>query len=257
MEKWFEIKEIDSCTYAICEHGHWEKMNSYLLIGTENALLIDSGLGIGDIYKAILEITKLPIIVATTHVHWDHIGGHALFERIYVHEKEKEWLVNGLPLPLEVIREQIIKEPFTIDPPHSFDINQYKVFSGVPSMVLVDNQIIDIGDRAIKILHTPGHSPGHICFYEESRKYLFSGDLIYRGLIYANYPTTDPNELRKSVMRVNSIDKINKILPAHNEVEIPKSTISELLELLNEIEAKGKLRHGTGKFSSNNVSVLF
>ncbi len=257
MNDWFEIKQIDPSTYAICEHGHWEKMNSYLLIGSEKALLIDSGLGIGNIKKVVDELANLPVIVASTHVHWDHIGGHALFETHYVHEKEEKWLTNGIPLPLEVVREQVVKEPFSIEPPKTFDIQQYKVFKGMPTKVLVDNDPIDIGNRIIKVLHTPGHSPGHLCFYDERARYLFSGDLIYEGLIFANYPTTDPAQLRNSVLRINQIGNIEKILPAHNQVDIPVKIISELVELLNEVEAAGNLKHGAGKFCSKNISVLF
>lgn len=43
-------------------------------------------------------------------------------------------------------------------------------------------------DRALTVIHTPGHSPGHCCFYELERKYLYSGDLIYRGCLDAFYP---------------------------------------------------------------------
>lgn len=257
MNDWFEIKQIDSATYAICEHGHWEKMNSYLLIGSEKALLIDSGLGIGNIKQVVDELTSLPVIVVSTHVHWDHIGGHDLFETHYVHEKEESWLVNGIPLPLEVVRGQVVKEPFTIQPPKTFDIQQYKVFKGMPAKVLVDNDTIDIGSRIIQVLHTPGHSPGHICLYDEGAHYLFSGDLIYEGLIFANYPTTDPIELKSSVLRISQIGNVEKILPAHNQVDIPVSIILELLELLNGIEAAGNLKHGAGQFCSKNISVLF
>lgn len=252
---WFEIKKIDPTTYAICEHGHWEKMNSYLLIGSEEALLIDTGLGIGNIKQMVDEITDLPIMVVSTHVHWDHIGGHSLFDRIYVHENEREWLENGIPIPLEIIRKQIEKEIFTITPPDSFNIEKYSVYQGKPSGLLNDNQLINIGGREISVMHTPGHSPGHLCFYDEKMHYLFSGDLIYHGLLFANYPSTDPVEFIKSVERVNSLEKINKVLPSHNAVDIPVAVISELLELLNRIEEKGDLRHGTGNFFSETVGI--
>ncbi len=49
MNNWFTIDKIDEATYAISEYGHWEKMHSYLLIGRTHALLIDTGLGTGNI----------------------------------------------------------------------------------------------------------------------------------------------------------------------------------------------------------------
>jgi glyoxylase-like metal-dependent hydrolase (beta-lactamase superfamily II) len=52
--------------------------------------------------------------VLTTHVHWDHIGGHGLFDRIAVHEAEKNWIDGGFPLPLNEVKEQLTKPPCTL-----------------------------------------------------------------------------------------------------------------------------------------------
>lgn len=87
MNNWFTIEKIDDATYAISEYGHWEKMHSYLLLGEEYALLIDTGLGIGNIKTEIDSLTNLPVKVVTTHVHWDHIGCHSLFSDISVQKK--------------------------------------------------------------------------------------------------------------------------------------------------------------------------
>ena len=170
MNEWFTIEKIDDNTFAISEYKHWEESHSYLLIGNDKALLIDTGLGIGNIKKQIDNITELPIIVATTHVHWDHIGGHKYFNTIAVHELEKDWL-RQFSLPLEVVKNNLLKEPseFPID----FDIEKYKIYSGKPSIVLHDNDVIDLGNRKIRVIHTPGHSPGHLCFYDVGKKYLF------------------------------------------------------------------------------------
>ena len=92
MTNWFTIEKIDSVTFAIGEYRHFEEVHSYLLIGTQAALLIDTGLGVADIKTVVDSLTALPVIVATTHVHWDHIGGHSHFQDLAVHEAEKEWL---------------------------------------------------------------------------------------------------------------------------------------------------------------------
>ena len=73
-------------------------------------------------------------------------------------------------------------------------------------MILHDEDCIDLGNRKLVVIHTPGHSPGHCCFYEADRKYLYSGDLIYSGCLDAFYPSTNPQEFWKSV-RKNSIFK--------------------------------------------------
>ena len=98
MENWFETTEIDENTFVISEPKHWEETNCYLLIGKEQALLIDTGLGVSDISVEVRKITDKPIIVIPTHVHWDHIGGLSGFRKFYVHEFEKDWINGKFPL---------------------------------------------------------------------------------------------------------------------------------------------------------------
>lgn len=76
MENWFTVEKIDNDTFAISEYKHWEETHCYLLCGRKSAILIDTCLGVSNIKKVIESLTSLPIMVITTHVHWDHIGGH-------------------------------------------------------------------------------------------------------------------------------------------------------------------------------------
>jgi glyoxylase-like metal-dependent hydrolase (beta-lactamase superfamily II) len=95
-DTWFTVSKLDESTFAISEFGHWEKVHSYLLIGDERAALIDTGLGIDHMRRMTDQLTDLPIMVLTTHVHADHIGSHGQYEEIYVHEAEEDWLVSGI-----------------------------------------------------------------------------------------------------------------------------------------------------------------
>ncbi len=70
VDSWFTVEEINEETFAISEYGHWEKVHSFLLIGTDKAVLIDTGLGIDNIERICNQLTSLPITVLTTHVHW-------------------------------------------------------------------------------------------------------------------------------------------------------------------------------------------
>ena len=90
MADWFTIEMIDRDTFAISEYKHWEETHCYLLCGTEKAVLIDTGLGVDNIKRMVDSLTSLPVMVITTHIHWDHIGRHKYFKDIAVHEKEKE-----------------------------------------------------------------------------------------------------------------------------------------------------------------------
>lgn len=255
MGEWFTIEKIDDETYAISEYGHWEKVHSYLLIGASSALLIDTGLGIGNIKNEVDKLTKLPVKVVTTHVHWDHIGGHALFRDIYVHENDAEWLRHGIPTPIAAIRKSIISEPFSKDAPLGFDINNYVIYKGEPSGVLKDNDIIDIGGRKVRVLHTPGHSPGHICLFEEEKGYLYTGDLVYKGTLFAFYPSTDPVLFKESIDKISSLRGIKKILPGHNDLNIEPELVGRIKNAFSTIQDRGLLKQGSGLFNFDDFKI--
>lgn len=255
MEEWFTIEKIDNETFAISEYGHWERVHSYLLIGKDAAILIDTGLGIGNIENQVKLLTSLPIIVITTHVHWDHIGGHSLFNDIYVHENDADWLRNGISIPLNVIKKNVIGEPLSKTPPKEFNIDNYRLYTGEPARILNDNDIINIGARSVRVLHTPGHSPGHICLFEEEKGYLYSGDLIYKGTLFAFYPSTDPVLFKQSVDKISNLEGIIKVLPAHNELNIQTSLISDIKNAFEDIKDKGMLKQGSGIFDFGEFKI--
>ena len=243
---WFTVEKVDNTTYSISEYHHWEKPHSYLVLGAKKACLIDTGLGIGNIRKVVDEITDLPVEVITTHVHWDHIGGHHLFNNISVHKNDKEWLRNGLPLPEDKIKENLIKDVEKEKFPNNFNVDDYKLFTGEPTHILFDNEIINLGNRKLQVLHTPGHSPGHICLYEKDRGYLFSGDLLYKGTLFAFYPSTNPEDFYKSIVRISEINYIDKILPGHNEIGFEKRFLKVVRQAFEELEDNNLLHHGSG-----------
>ena len=107
MDKWFTTERIDQDTYIISEYRHWEETHCYLLYGTNRSLLIDTGLGISNIYEEVRRLTDNPVTAVATHVHWDHIGGHKYFPDFYVHSLEAEWLNGKFPLPVEAVRKMV------------------------------------------------------------------------------------------------------------------------------------------------------
>ena len=146
-DDWFTVQQIDHSTYAISEYGHWEKVHSFLLIGEHKAALIDTGNGIDNIKRVVDQLTDLPIIVITTHVHWDHIGSHGQFDEIYVHEAEMNWLLEGMPgLPLSQIRKDIGRD-ITKPVPETFDPSTFVPYRGNPEHLhtLKDGDVIDLG----------------------------------------------------------------------------------------------------------------
>ena len=237
MENWFTVESIDEDTFAISEYRHWEEPHCYLLCGREKALLIDTGLGVADLKQVVDRLTSLPVTVAVTHAHWDHIGGLRSFPSFAVHEAEANWVTDGFPLSLETVKHYLTCRPCWF--PKDFDLQSYQVFQGKPQRVLRDGDCFSLGGRKVTTLHTPGHSPGHCCFYEPERKYLYSGDLIYCGTLDAFYPTTDPMLFWQSVQSLRSLE-IRRILPGHHKLSVPVDLIQRIDRAFDELFKGGK-----------------
>ncbi len=207
--------------------------------GTEKAVLIDTGLGIANIKEIIDRLTTLPIMIATTHIHWDHIGGHKYFDKIAVYETEKDWLSVKFPIPLQAVKHNLMCKPCEFPP--NFNIEDYQIFQGIPQRILRDGDCIDLGNRKLIVIHTPGHSPGHCCFYEPEREYLLSGDLIYSGCLDAFYPTTNPFLFWQSVKKVKSLE-IKRLLPSHHQLNVSVGIIERIEKAFSELANKGMLK---------------
>lgn len=252
MKDWFSVEKIDVKTFVISEYKHWEETHCYLLLGTKLAILIDTGLGVANIKSVVENITSLPILVITTHVHWDHIGGHKYFNDMAVHENEVKWLSEKFPIPLQMVKKNLALKP--CDFPDDFEIENYNVFQGHPTSIMHDGDIIHLGNRKLKVIHTPGHSPGHCCFYEEEKGYLFSGDLVYKGCLDAFYPTTDPFAFMQSVNKTKNL-VVKKILPAHHQLNICADFIDDVANAFNGLYRQNKLQQGNGVFDFGDFQI--
>ncbi len=242
MPEWFTVGRIDAQTYVISEPRHWERPHCYLLEGSERSLLIDTGLGICDISVPVSELTSKHVTAALTHAHWDHIGGLWHYGDFCAHAAELSWLTGGFPLPAAAVREMLARGYVL---PEGFDTAKYELFQGAPARLLEDGDVIDLGGRRIEAVHTPGHSPGHLCYYERERGYLFTGDLVYEGTLYASYPSTDPEAYLASVEKISALP-VGRVLPAHFSLGVAPGLITEIRDALRGLAASGELRHGTG-----------
>src|SRR5262249_18751078 len=79
-DPWFEVYRVDPEVFAIYEPHQAEEVISYLILGTRQAMLFDTGMGISDIQKMTAELTELPIVVLNSHSHLDHVGGNWQFK---------------------------------------------------------------------------------------------------------------------------------------------------------------------------------
>lgn len=252
MEEWFTVEKNSEDTFAISEYKHWEETHCYLIIGEQKCVLIDTGMGISNIKQITDMLTDKPIVAIPTHAHWDHIGGLKEFDEFYLHETEVQWVNGEFPLSLEYIKKLVVELPF--EQPKSFNLENYTIFQGIPTMILKDGDEIDLGNRQLKVIHTPGHSPGHICLYEADREWLYTGDLVYMDKLTAFFPTSDPVAYKQSIDKIRKL-AVKKILSSHHKLELPTSLIAEVWEGFSEIEEKGKLHHGGGLFTFENFQI--
>lgn len=251
MKEWFTVEQIDPHTHVISEYRHWEETHCYLLEGEEKALLIDTGLGVKDISEIVQTLTAKPVLAVATHVHWDHIGCHGSFSSIGVHELEQSWL-KSFPVPLTAVRSDLIKGYH--DFPKGFDPSGFTVFEGTANFILRDGDTIDLGGRIVNVIHTPGHSPGHMCFYEPSKGYLFSGDLLYMGTLFAFYPSTDPTLFASSVEKISAIP-VKRLFPGHHELNVSPDLIMQAKSAFDSLKKDKKLYQGSGIHDFGDIKI--
>jgi len=251
INSWFTVEKIDRDTWIISEYRHPEETHCYLLNGSGCSLLIDTGLGIGNIYDEVKRLTDNPVTAVATHVHWDHIGGHKYFSDFYAHREETKWLSGEFPLSVEMIRRMVIDH---CDLPENYDIDTYTVFQGTPTRILKDGDIMDIGGRRIEVVHTPGHSPGHMCFWEKEKGYLFTGDLVYKGTLFAYYPSTNPGDYLESLEKI-SVLPAKRVFPGHHSLDIQPDILVRMRDGFRWLKEEGKLLHGSGTFDYGDWAV--
>jgi len=177
-----------------------------ILIGckaTKHAAVIDPSQGsahwaIKVAEKEALLITKILL----THSHWDHIVDmHLLKEKtnalLFVHSLDAPNIIqpgsDGIPL-------------------------FFPIFGAQPDAFLEEGKKIDVGHLQIEVLHTPGHSPGSVCFYFKDQNVLLSGDTLFKGCIgRLDLPTARAERMWSSLQKLQALPKETRVIPGHGE----------------------------------------
>lgn len=143
------------------------RFQSYLVLGGEKALLIDSGFGVGSLKEIVDGLTGLPLILVNTHGHPDHGGGNAQFGRPLLHPADNELYAHKCSY------EQRLDEAKHWGLEDAAEKLQPTPPGPLP---LEDGHVFDLGGRRLTVIHTPGHSMGSVCIFDEQTGYLFTGD---------------------------------------------------------------------------------
>lgn len=247
---WFEIYRMNSKTFALFEPYHHEKVFSFLVIGAENAALIDTGMGIGNIRTEIERLTDLPVIVINTHGHFDHIGDNHCFKDILCFDNNME--VNRIEKGITRSECGKFMTPDSfIHLPAELDISQYEIRPSKVTRRVRHLETVQLGKRELTIHHTPGHSPGSICLLDSRDGFLFTGDTYYSGTLFAHLDESDFQAYHRSVKHlVSLLDQVSMLCPSHNQAHAPREALLHLLKAFEQIvsarvpyEVKYNTRH--------------
>ena len=185
---------------------------------TKETMVIDPGGEVDKISEMLNTLNANVKYIVLTHCHGDHMAGGQELKSRY----------GGKVLI------HIEDEPGLSDP--SVNLADYvglgTVIMGADSR-LNDNDLIHIGDIEFKVLHTPGHTKGGICLYQEAEKILFSGDTIIRGTWgRTDLPTSSFEAIIKSITdRVMTLPEDTIIYPGHGKSTMVKEEEPIYLEL--------------------------
>ena len=139
-----------------------------------------------------------------THGHFDHVADHAEVTKRFPNAKV---LIHKLDEPkLAEPKSSVFTLPFEI-PPRKADA------------YVEDGQVLELGNLRAEVLHTPGHSPGHVMYHLASEKILIGGDLIIMGAVgRTDLPDASTADLEKSILRVMRLPGDTRLLPGHGDI---------------------------------------
>ena len=234
---WFDVYELDKGVKVIVEAKHSEEVNAYLIPGRDRAVLFDTGLGFYDIKKVVEELYKGEIVVVNSHAHFDHIGGNQLFPKVLAFDDDFSRYTASRGTPTSVYGNMLEEEMFAEGRPAHIDP---KTFSLPPYQFepLADGDSIDLGDRSLEVIHTPGHSSDSIMLLDGKNRLLFTGDTLYAAALYAHFQAeafggSDVEDYLKSLEKIQGrLAEVDALYVAHNDPILPPDFANRVLAAL-------------------------
>ena len=230
-DDYYTIQKIDERTFAIGEPRYYQLNFNYLILGDSKAIIFDAGTGQRDIRRVVESLTDLPITFIPSHLHYDHIGNEVVFEKtalVDLPHLRKRATDNKLPLT----RFEHLGEV------EGFPLPELKI-----SEWLSPNETIDLGDRFLLVLYTPGHTQDSISLFDKEAGYLFSGDFLYPGQLYGFLPNSNMGDYLQGAQTIESVSENRlRVFGAHRDdsVGVPElslETVTQLRDTLNAIQS--------------------
>jgi glyoxylase-like metal-dependent hydrolase (beta-lactamase superfamily II) len=181
--------------------------NCYLLVSenSNQCLIVDPGDSAELISSEILRQNLEPQTIIATHGHYDHIMAaqelQVAFDIPFMVHQQDEFLVNELQNRAKHwIQREIVEQPPEL------------------SAYLEDEQLIQLGQEQIKVIHTPGHTPGGVCFQETDGRILLTGDTIFSdGVGRTDLSYSSSADLKKSVKKIRQEYEDCHAYPGHGD----------------------------------------
>jgi hydroxyacylglutathione hydrolase len=228
---WFTSVSMTKNVIRISDHG---ADNMYLVIGTQQAMLIDNGLGSANIRDYVKTLTKLPVIVVITHGHPDHAGGNYQFKEVYIHPDDMASATryNSLPKKSGGIAGMMTGGDKVPDNDVFKDTLNHEPTRMIP---LIDGQVFDLGGRKLEVIYTPGHTAGEICLLDKENRMLFTGDND-NSLVWLHILGTLPLEVYlQSLEKINArANEFDNLYPGHGDA-VDKDFIAEQINCVKSI----------------------
>ena len=163
------------------------------------------------IVQFIEETGLRPRLALQTHMHFDHIMGLPLLYHHYGLQPQ----CHQAELPVYEAAPVMVRDWFGQQMPPLVPVGAY----------LSDGQEISLGQTCIRVIHTPGHTPGGLCFYVPEAKVLFSGDTLFQGSIgRSDLPGGDMQALQEGIRtRLLTLDEDTVVYPGHG----PTTTVGD------------------------------
>lgn len=218
---------------------HLGFVNAYA-IGGERWALVDTGMTTDDGLQALdaglsaAGLTWPDIeLVLITHHHPDHYGTSARIKEmsgadVMIHRRDIEFIFSAIWGGYSASEFVVSHGGPEIDIPTAMFIQMPGFQPAAPDGYLRDDQIIDLGNRDLRVLHTPGHAPGHCCFALEEESIVLTGDHILPKITphVGYFPGGDPDPLGDFLDGLKRVGEgsYRSALPAHGEPFLDPAT---------------------------------
>ena len=224
---WFQVDDVGEGVTRVTE-PHLSPLvaaNLWWIRGRRHDVLVDTGLGIASLRDHLPEIFEHDTMSVISHTHLDHTGGAHEFDRVAVHEIEADAIAEPPPVSLDPRTEMELlglaipaKLPDSLLeglPTPDYDPAAYAIRPATVTRSLRDGDVIDLGDRRLRVLHLPGHTPGSIVLLDEDLRWLYTGDVLCDGEVYDEMYGADIPTYVESMRRLLDVD-VAMVHPGHD-----------------------------------------